>query len=225
MASESGSFSNKNVKLYLEKKRAKQKNKLINCLNIRNKVFKEKLRLWKFNVGKLKHHYNTFINKTISIIKMRKKLESLKKNLSSLEKRKKNYLRKYFERFQTNTGVKKLLCINLQLCLYDENKKIIVNDKYSMMKYIKDQSNINKDEIKNKMTLKAIFKFWKSKQRNNEFKNKCGQRIKAKCELVNSILKLKFIRWYKINRIEKMDKACRLIQKKFRNYKDKKIKN
>ena len=215
---------NKNVKLYLEKKRAKQKNKLINCLNIRNKVFKEKLRLWKFNVGKLKHHYNTFINKTISIIKMRKKLESLKKNLSSLEKRKKNYLRKYFERFQTNTGVKKLLCINLQLCLYDENKKIIVNDKYSMMKYIKDQSNINKDEIKNKMTLKAIFKFWKSKQRNNEFKNKCGQRIKAKCELVNSILKLKFIRWYKINRIEKMDKACRLIQKKFRNYKDKKIK-
>jgi hypothetical protein len=215
---------NKNVKIYLANKRLKQKQKLINCLNIRNKAFKEKLRLWKFNAGKLRHHYHSFINKTLGIVKMRKKLESLKKNITSLEKRKKNYLKKYFDRFQTNTGVKKLLCINLQFCLYDENKQIIMDDKYSMMKYIKDQHNINKEELKNKMTLKAIFKFWKGKQRISDFKKKMGQRIKSKCEYEKSMVKLKFIHWFKINKMQKIEDACRLIQKKYRNYKKKKNK-
>ena len=213
---------NKNVKIYLANKRLKQKQKLINCLNIRNKVFKEKLKLWKFNARKLRHHYHSFIKKTIGIVKMRKKLESLKKNITSLERRKKNFLKKYFERFETNTGVKKLLCINLQLCLYDENKQIIMDDKYSMMKYIKDQHNINKEELKNKMTLKAIFKFWKGKQKISDFKKKMGQRIKSKCEYENSMVKLKFIHWFKINKMQKVEDACRLIQKKYRNYKKKK---
>lgn len=63
---------NKNVKIHLANKRLKQKQKLINCLNIRNKAFKEKLKLWKFNAGKLRHHYHSFINKTLGIVKMRK---------------------------------------------------------------------------------------------------------------------------------------------------------
>ena len=217
---------NKNVKLYLANKRLRQKQKLINCFNIRNKIFKEKLKLWKFNAGKLKRYYKSFINKTLGIIKMKKKLKCLKKNFESLEKRKKNILKKYFARFQINTGVKKLLSINLQICLYDENKQIIMNDKYSMMKYIKDEHNINNiEELKNKMSLKTIFKFWKNKQRINEFKKKCGQRIKIKCELENNMLKLKFLHWFKIIRIEKVQNACILIQKKYRDYKREKNKN
>ena len=213
---------NKNVKIHLANKRLKQKQKLINCLNIRNKVFKEKLKLWKFNAGKLRHHYHSFINKTLGIVKMRKKLDSLKRNIASLERRKKNYLKKYFERFQTNTGVKKLLCINLQFRLYDENKQVIMDDKYSMMKYIKDQHNINKEELKDKMTLKAIFKFWKGKQRIGEFKKKMGQRIKSKCEYEKSMMKLKFIHWFKVNRMEKVEDACRIIQRNYRKYKKEK---
>ena len=213
---------NKNVKIHLANKRLKQKQKLINCLNIRNKAFKEKLKLWKFNAGKLRHHYHSFINKTLGIVKMRKKLDSLKKNIASLERRKKNYLKKYFERFQTNTGVKKLLCINLQFRLYDENKQVIMDDKYSMMKYIKDQHNINKEELKDKMTLKAIFKFWKGKQRISEFKKKMGQRIKSKCEYEKSMVKLKFIHWFKVNRMKKVENACRLIQRNYRKYKKEK---
>ena len=213
---------NKNVKIHLANKRLKQKQKLINCLNIRNKAFKEKLKLWKFNAGKLRHHYHSFINKTLGIVKMRKKLDSLKRNIASLERRKKNYLKKYFERFQTNTGVKKLLCINLQFRLYDENKQVIMDDKYSMMKYIKDQHNINKEELKNKMTLKAIFKFWKGKQRISEFKKKMGQRIKSKCEYEKSMMKLKFIHWFKVNRMEKVEDACRIIQRIYRKYKKEK---
>ena len=213
---------NKNAKIHLANKRLKQKQKLINCLNIRNRAFKEKLKLWKFNAGKLRHHYHSFINKTLGIVKMRKKLDSLKRNLASLERRKKNYLKKYFERFQTNTGVKKLLCINLQFRLYDENKQVIMDDKYSMMKYIKDQHNINKEELKDKMTLKAIFKFWKGKQRIGEFKKKMGQRIKSKCEYEKSMMKLKFIHWFKVNRMEKVEDACRIIQRNYRKYKKEK---
>ena len=215
---------NKNAKLFLKNKNLKKQQKLINCLNIRNKIFKEKLKLWKFNAGKLRRHYNSFINKTLAIVKTRKKLDCLKKNFASLEKRKKNMLKKYFDRFQMNTGVKKLLYVNLQLCLYDENKQPIINDKYSIMKYIKDGYNINKDDIKNEMTLNAIFNFWKIKEKINEFKKKCGQRIKAKCALDKSRLKLKFIHWYKINKMEKVEYACRLIQRKYRKYKKDKIK-
>ena len=185
-------------------------------------MFKEKLRLWKFNAGKLKRHYNSFINKALDIIKMKKRIKCLKKNLASLERRKKNALKKYFERFQTNTGVKKLLYINLQMCLYDENKNVIMNDKYSMMKYIKDQHHLNKEELKDKMTLKAIFNFWKTKQKVAEFKKKCRQRIIAKCQHDKSLMKLKFIHWNKINKMEKIQNACKIIQRKYRNYKRKK---
>ena len=214
---------NKNSKIYLSNKKLKQKQKLLNCLNIRNKIFKDKLRLWKFNAGRLRRHYNTFINKALDIIKIKKRVKCLKKNLASLEKRKKNILKKYFERFQTNTGVKKLLFINLQLCLYDENKQVIMNDKYSIMKYIKDQHNINKEDLKNNMTLKAIFNFWKTKSKISEFRKKCGQRIRAKCESDKNIIKLKFIHWHKINKMEKMENACKLIQRKYRKFKKKKL--
>ena len=74
------------------------------------------------------------------------------------------------------------------------------------------------------MTLNAIFNFWKIKEKINEFKKKCGQRIKAKCALDKSRLKLKFIHWYKINKMEKVEYACRLIQRKYRKYKKDKIK-
>ena len=215
----------KNAKLFIKNKKFKKKQKLFKCLIIRNQIFKEKLKIWKFNAGKLKLHYNSFIKKSLGIIGRKKRIESLKKNFSSLEKRKKNTLKKYFERFQTNTGVKKLLYINLQLCLYDENKKPIINDKYSIMKYIKDQNNINKDKLKNEMTLKGIFSFLKMKKRLNEFKKKCGQRIKAKCEYDKNLVKIKFIHWNKIYKIKKFEYACRLIQKNYRNYKRKKLKN
>ena len=216
---------NKNVKIYLANKRLKQKQKLINCLNIRNKVFKDKLRLWKFNAGKLKRHYNSFINKTLGIIKMRKKIEILRKNFTSLEKRKKNLLGKYFDRFQTNTGVKKLLYINLQMCLYDENKKPIIDDKFSVMKYIKDENNINKDELKSEITLQALYNFWQKKQKLNEFRKKCGRRIRMKCEFYKNILKLKFIHWHKINKVKKVENACKIIQRQFRKYKKENVKN
>ena len=213
---------NKNSKIFLNNKKLKQRQKLLNCIIIRNKIFKDKLRQWKFNAGRLRRHYNTFINKTLDIIKLRKRVKCLRKNLASLERRKKNILKKYFERFQTNTGIKKLLFINLQLCLYDENKQVIMNDKYSIMKYIKDQHNLNKEDLKNNMTLKAIFNFWKTKSRITEFRKKCGQRIRAKCESDKSILKLKFIHWFKINKMQKVQNACKLIQRKYRNYKKKK---
>ena len=194
---ESANIINRNSRLFLSRKKIKKKYNLINCLEIRNKIFKEKLRLWKFNSGKLKRHFNNFIKHILRIIKMRKLF-------NSLEKRKKNILKKYFDRFQVNTGVKKLLYINFQMCLYDENKKPIVNDKYSIMQYIKEKENISEEELKNKMTLKAIFNFWKSKKKYEEFKNKCKHRIVDKCKSENNILKLKFVQWNKIAKKEKM---------------------
>ena len=131
----------------------------------------------------------------------------MRKLFNSLEKRKKNILKKYFDRFQVNTGVKKLLYINFQMCLYDENKKPIVNDKYSIMQYIKGKENISEEELKNKMTLKAIFNFWKSKKKYEEFKNKCKHRIVDKYKSDNNILKLKFVQWNKIAKNEKMKNA------------------
>ena len=215
---------NRNTRLFLWRKKIKKKYSLINCLQIRNKIFKEKLRLWKFNSGKMERHYNNYIQRIFKIIKTRKILNSLRKNLASLERRKKIILKKYFERFQMNTGVKKLLYINFQMCLYDENKKPIVNDKYSMMKYIKDQYNVSKEELKNEMTLKAIFSFWKSKQKYAEFKKLLKHRIISKCESDNNKLKLKFIHWSKVNRVEKMNDACIIIQRNYRNYRKKRHK-
>ena len=161
------------------------------------------------------------MNRILKIIKMRKIIASLRKNLASLERRKKNILKKYFERFQMNAGVKKLLYINFQMCLYDENKKILVNDKYSMMKYIKDQYNVKSEDLNNEMTLKAIFSFWKSKQKFSEFKKKCKHYIVAKCESDKNKLKLKLIHWNKIIKIDKMKKACIMIQRNYRYYKRK----
>ena len=216
---------NRNTRLFLTRKKIKKKYNLINCLQIRNKIFKEKLRLWKFNSGKLKRHFNNYIKYIQKRIKIRRILLSLRKNIASLERRKKNMLKKYFERFQLNTGTKKLLYINFQMCLYDENKQIIVNDKYSMMKYIKDQYNVRKEDLDNEMTLKAIFNFWKSKQKFNEFKKKCKHYIIAKCESDNNKLKLKLIHWNKDIKNEKIKNACLMIQRNYRNYKRKKLKN
>lgn len=109
----------------------------------------------------------------------------------------------------------------MQLCLYDENKKLIINDKYSIMKYIKDKNNINKEELKNEVTLKGIFSFLKKKKIISEFKKKCGQRIKAKLEYDKSLVMLKFFHWNKIFKMEKIEYACRLIQNNYRNYKRK----
>ena len=216
---------NRNVRAFLARKKFKleqmKKKMLINLIQIRNKKFKEKLRLWKFNSGKLRRHYNNFIKKTLNIIKTRKRLQCLRKNLESLERRKKKILQKYFDRFQTNTGVKKLLYINFQLCLYDENKEMIINDKYSMMKYIKDKNNLNKEELKNKTTLKAIFNFWKMKQKFSEFKRLCKHRIVAKCQADKNMLKLKLIHWNKIIKLEKVKDACIIIQRNYRKFKKK----
>ena len=205
---------NRNTRLFLSRKKIKKKYSLINCLKIRNRVFQEKLRLWKFNSGKLRRHYNSYV-------KYIKKIIILKKIWAFLDKHRNNILQKYFDRFQMNTGVKKLLYINFQMCLYDENKKIIVNDKYSMMKYIKDQYNVTKEDLQNKMTLKAIFNFWKSKQKYTEFKKKCYHYILAKCESTKNTLKLKLIQWNKKIKLEKMKNACLMIQRNYRNYKRK----
>ena len=206
---------NRNTRLFLSRKKIKKKYSLINCLKIRNKKFIEKLRLWKFNAGKLRRHFNNYIRYI-------KKLIILRKIWTFLDKHRKDILSKYFDRFQMNTGVKKLLYINFQMCLYDENKKLIVNDKYSMMKYIKDQYNVKKEDLENKMTLKAIFNFWKSKQKYSEFKKKCKHYILAKCESYKNTLKLKLIQWNKKIKLEKMKNACLMIQRNYRYYKRKK---
>ena len=206
---------NRNTRLFLSRKKIKKKYSLINCLKIRNKKFKEKLRLWNFNAGKLRRHYNNYIRYI-------KKLIILRKIWTFLDKHRLNILAKYFDRFQVNTGVKKLLYINFQMCLYDENKKMIVNDKYSMMKYIKDQYNVKKEDLQNKMTLKAIFNFWKSKQKYTEFKKKCKHYIITKCESNKNTLKLKLIQWNKKVKLEKMKNAVIMIQRNYRYYKRKK---
>ena len=85
----------------------------------------------------------------------------LRKNLDSLNKRKKEYLRKYFNRFKTNTGVRKLVLINIQLCFFDENKEIISRDKYSMMEYVRNMNFVDVNKIKKNIILKQNFDFWK----------------------------------------------------------------
>ena len=211
----------RNAKKHLILSHAKKDNALLKCFNIRNKIFKEKFDLWRFNSRKLKNHFCNFTQKTLKIINMRKKLKSLKKNLESLERRKKNYLKKYFDRFKTNTGVRKLLYINLQLCLFDENHEVVMNDKYSLMKYIKDMPA---NSLKNQINLKNIFDFWKTKQKITEFKKLVGQRLKIKCESKPNILKLKFIHWFKNVQLLKFEQAAWLIQRKYHTYKRQKNK-
>ena len=72
-------------------------------------------------------------------------------------------MKKYFDRFKTNTGVRKLFYINLQLCLFDKNHEIVMSDKYSLMKYIKDMNGSGETSLKNQINLKNIFDFWKIK--------------------------------------------------------------
>ena len=73
------------------------------------------------------------MNKTLAIIKTRQKLACLKKNFNSLLLRLKEKMRKYFNRFKTNTGIRKLVLINVQLSFFDENRDIISRDKYSII--------------------------------------------------------------------------------------------
>jgi hypothetical protein len=139
---------NLKAKNFLNKLHQKKRDALLKCFNLRNKVFKEKLRLWKFNSRKLNHHFNFFKNKTLAIVKMRQKLKCLRKNFESLLNRKREQLRKYFNRFKTNTGVRKLVLIKVQLCFFDENKEIISNDKYSMMKYVRNMNHVDIEKIR-----------------------------------------------------------------------------
>ena len=92
---------------------------------------------------------------------MREKLNCLRNNFESLLARQKEVLRKYFNRFKTNTGVRKLVLINVQLCFFNENKEIISRDKYSMLKYIRNPNYIDFDKIKKDIVLKKNFDFWK----------------------------------------------------------------
>ena len=90
---EAAKIINLRAKNFLNKLHQKKQDALLKCFNLRNKVFKEKLRLWKFNSRKINHHFNFFKNKTLSIIKMRQKLKCLRKNFESLLKRKKEQLK------------------------------------------------------------------------------------------------------------------------------------
>ena len=195
---------------------------LLRCFNIRNKIFKEKLKLWKFNSHKINHHFNSFKNKTLGIIKTKEKLNCLKKNFNSLLARKKEKLRKYFNRFKTNTGIRKLVLINVQLCFFDENKEIISRDKYSMLKYVRNTNYIDIDKIKKDIVLKKNFDFWKIEKKAAGLKRLCGKRISDLCTRAFYLEKLKFLHWYKIAEHLKYDKASRLIQKNYHLYLDKK---
>ena len=216
---------NSQARNFLNNLHKKKLGSLLKCFNIRNKIFKEKLKLWKFNSRKINHHFNNFKNKTLSIIKTKEKLDCLKKNFNSLLKRKKEYLRKYFNRFKTNTGIRKLVLINVQLCFFDENKEIISRDKYSMMKYVRNTNYIDIDKIKKEIVLKKNFDFWKIEKKAAGLKRLCGKRISDLCTRAFYLEKLKFLHWHKIVQQLKYDKASRLIQKNYQLYRKKKGKN
>ena len=107
---------------------------------------------------------------TKSIIKTKEKLACLKKNIDSLNKRKKEYLKKYFNRFKTNTGVRKLVLINVQLCFFDENKEIISRDKYLMLEYVRNMNVVDVNKKKKNIILKQNFDFWKNEKKNSGIK-------------------------------------------------------
>ena len=211
---------NLHAKKFLDKLHKKKLDALLKCFNIRNKVFKEKLKLWKFNTRKLNHHFNFFKKKTLSIVKTKEKLDCLRKNFNSLLKRQKEKLRKYFNRFKTNTGVRKLVLINVQLCFFDENKEIISRDKYSMMKYVRNMNYVDIDKIKKDIVLKKNFDFWKIEKKASGLKRLCGKRISDLCTRAFYLEKLKFLHWHKIVQQLKYDKASRLIQKNYHLYKE-----
>ena len=149
----------------------------------------------------------------------------LRKNLDSLNKRKKEYLRKYFNRFKTNTGIRKLVLINVQLCFFDENKEIISRDKYSMLEYVRNTNYIDVNKIKKNIILKQNFDFWKNEKKIAGLKRLCGKRINDLCTRAFYLEKLKFLHWNKIVQQQKFDKASRLIQKNYHIYLENKRKN
>ena len=155
---------------------------------------------------------------TKSIIKTKEKLACLKKNIDSLNKRKKEYLKKYFNRFKTNTGVRKLVLINVQLCFFDENKEIISRDKYSMLEYVSNMNVVDVNKIKKNIILKQNFDFWKNEKKIAGLKRLCGKRINDLCTRAFYLEKLKFLHWYKIVQQQKFDRASRLIQKNYHIY-------
>ena len=172
---------NSNAKIFLNKLYRNKLAALKKCFYIRNKVFKEKLRLWKFNASKLKNYFNMFKFKTRAIIKTKEKLACLKKNIDSLNRRKKEYLKKYFNRFKTNTGIRKLVMINVQLCFFDENKEIISRDKYSVIDYVRNINYVDVNKIKKNLILKQNFDFWKNEKKIEGLKKLCGKRINDLC--------------------------------------------
>ena len=209
---------NSKARDFLDRKRQKKLDSLLKCFNIRNKIFKEKLKLWKFNSRKIIHHFNAFKNKTLSIVKTREKLDCLKKNFKSLQKRQKEKLRKYFNRFKKNTGVRKLVYINVQLCFFNENKEIISRDKYSMLKFVRNNNNVDIEKIKKDIVLKKNFDFWKIEKKATGLKRLCGKRISDLCTRAFYLEKLKFLHWHQIVEQLKYDKASRLIQKNYHIY-------
>ena len=216
---------NNNARIFLDKLYRNKLHALKKCFYIRNKIFKEKLRLWKFNARKINHHFNSFKTKTKAIINTKEKLACLKKNIESLNKRKKNYLKKYFNRFKTNTGVRKLVLINIQLCFFDENKEIISRDKYSMMEYVRNMNYVDVNKIKKNLILKQNFDYWKNEKKIEGLKRLCGKRINDLCTRAFYLEKLKFIHWHKIVQEQKFDRASRLIQKNYHIYLKNKKKN
>ena len=216
---------NSNAKIFLKKLYNNKLQKLKNCFDIRNKIFKEKLKLWKFNSHKINHHFNNLLRKTKAIIKTKEKLACLKKNFNSLLNRKKEFLRKYFNRFKTNTGVRKLVLINVQLCFFDENKEIISRDKYSVMEYVRNTNYVDVDKIKKNIILKKNFDFWKTEKKVRELKRLCGKRINDLCTRAFYLEKLKFLHWNKIIQQQKIDKASRMIQKNYHIFIKNKRKN
>ena len=216
---------NSNAKIFLNKLYRNKLAALKKCFYIRNKVFKEKLRLWKFNASKLKNYFNMFKFKTRAIIKTKEKLACLKKNIDSLNRRKKEYLKKYFNRFKTNTGIRKLVMINVQLCFFDENKEIISRDKYSVIDYVRNINYVDVNKIKKNLILKQNFDFWKNEKKIEGLKKLCGKRINDLCTRAFYLEKLKFLHWHKIVQQQKFDKASRLIQKNYHIYLNNKKKN
>ena len=216
---------NSNAKIFLNKLYRNKLAALKKCFYIRNKVFKEKLRLWKFNASKLKNYFNMFKFKTRAIIRTKEKLACLKKNIDSLNRRKKEYLKKYFNRFKTNTGIRKLVMINVQLCFFDENKEIISRDKYSVIDYVRNINYVDVNKIKKNLILKQNFDFWKNEKKIEGLKKLCGKRINDLCTRAFYLEKLKFLHWHKIVQQQKIDKASRLIQKNYHIYLNNKKKN
>ena len=216
---ETASLINCKVKNFLFRKKIKRKKLLIKLVKIRNKKFDEKLKLWKFNSKKINHHFNYFTKKTKNIILTKKRLGALKKNFNLKLQKEKVVLKKYFDKFKTNTGVRRLVLINVQLTFFDENKEIISADKYSTMKYVRNMKYVDVDKLKKDLVLKQNFDFWKISKKACELKRLCGKRIQNLCDRSFYLEKLKFLHWHKMVIQQKYDRASRIIQREYLYYK------